>query len=120
MAAGYVVDSATHAAIVFLLVLHIRYLISPYLSVRKLVPPESSLVGTNQSLATIVTASVIVTCCCAVQVLHATVVVYSYHYLLDPKIADLVSKEMTRSSVVIFDEAHNIGEECKLFDHGEP
>ncbi|CAN8032100.1 unnamed protein product [Ixodes persulcatus] len=45
-------------------------------------------------------------------VLHATVVVYSYHYLLDPKIADLVSKEMTRSSVVIFDEAHNIDNVC--------
>lgn len=36
--------------------------------------------------------------------------VYSYHYLLDPKIADVVSKELTRNAVVIFDEAHNIGE----------
>ena len=36
-------------------------------------------------------------------------VVYSYHYLLDPKIADLVSKELSKSSVVVFDEAHNIG-----------
>ena len=43
------------------------------------------------------------------QITHANVVVYSYHYLLDPKIADLVSKEMTRNSVVVFDEAHNIG-----------
>lgn len=38
-------------------------------------------------------------------------VVYSYHYLLDPKIADLVSKELARKAVVVFDEAHNIGEE---------
>ena len=37
--------------------------------------------------------------------------VYSYHYLLDPKIADLVSKELTKKAVVVFDEAHNIGGE---------
>jgi DNA excision repair protein ERCC-2 len=35
-------------------------------------------------------------------------VVYSYHYLLDPKIAQLVSKELGKDSVVVFDEAHNI------------
>ena len=34
---------------------------------------------------------------------------YSYHYLLDPKIAEVVSKEIVQSSVVVFDEAHNIG-----------
>eukprot|EP00038_Savillea_parva_P002094 m.110607 g.110607 ORF g.110607 m.110607 type:complete len:841 (+) comp10718_c0_seq2:518-3040(+) len=39
---------------------------------------------------------------------HANVVVYSYHYLLDPKIAQLVSKELGKDSVVVFDEAHNI------------
>lgn len=44
------------------------------------------------------------------QILHANVVVYSYHYLLDPKIAELVSKELARKAVVVFDEAHNIGE----------
>lgn len=44
------------------------------------------------------------------QILHANIVVYSYHYLLDPKIADLVSKELAKNSVVVFDEAHNIGE----------
>lgn len=38
--------------------------------------------------------------------------VYSYHYLLDPKIADVVSKELTKESVVIFDEAHNIDNVC--------
>lgn len=43
------------------------------------------------------------------QILHANIVVYSYHYLLDPKIADLVSKELAKKSVVVFDEAHNIG-----------
>ncbi|XP_037675663.1 general transcription and DNA repair factor IIH helicase subunit XPD isoform X2 [Choloepus didactylus] len=45
-------------------------------------------------------------------ILHANVVVYSYHYLLDPKIADLVSKELARKAVVVFDEAHNIDNVC--------
>lgn len=46
--------------------------------------------------------------------MHANIVVYSYHYLLDPKIADLVSKELAKKSVVVFDEAHNIGEEIYM------
>lgn len=41
--------------------------------------------------------------------MHANIIVYSYYYLLDPKIADLVSKELSKKSVVVFDEAHNIG-----------
>ncbi|XP_051899971.1 general transcription and DNA repair factor IIH helicase subunit XPD isoform X1 [Pristis pectinata] len=45
-------------------------------------------------------------------ILHANIIVYSYHYLLDPKIADLVSKELSRRSVVVFDEAHNIDNVC--------
>ncbi|XP_065833449.1 general transcription and DNA repair factor IIH helicase subunit XPD-like [Oscarella lobularis] len=43
---------------------------------------------------------------------HANVIVYSYYYLLDPKIANLVSKELPKASVVIFDEAHNIDNVC--------
>ncbi|XP_013421335.1 general transcription and DNA repair factor IIH helicase subunit XPD-like [Lingula anatina] len=43
---------------------------------------------------------------------HANVVVYSYYYLLDPKIAELVSKEISRNTVVVFDEAHNIDNVC--------
>ena len=43
---------------------------------------------------------------------HAQIVVYSYHYLLDPKIAQTVSKELAKSSVVVFDEAHNIDNVC--------
>lgn len=43
---------------------------------------------------------------------QAQVVVYSYHYLLDPKIADVVSKELIRESVVVCDEAHNIDNVC--------
>ncbi|XP_070578427.1 general transcription and DNA repair factor IIH helicase subunit XPD-like [Ptychodera flava] len=45
-------------------------------------------------------------------ILHANVVVYSYHYLLDPKIADIVSKELAKNTVVVFDEAHNIDNVC--------
>lgn len=43
---------------------------------------------------------------------YANIVVYSYYYLLDPKIAELVSKEMSKNSVVVFDEAHNIDNVC--------
>ncbi|KHJ95642.1 DNA repair helicase [Oesophagostomum dentatum] len=42
----------------------------------------------------------------------ATIVVYSYHYILDPKIAELVSKDFSRRSCVVFDEAHNIDNVC--------
>ncbi|XP_076175840.1 general transcription and DNA repair factor IIH helicase subunit XPD isoform X1 [Ptiloglossa arizonensis] len=45
-------------------------------------------------------------------ILHAQIVVYSYHYLLDPKIAETVSKELSKTSVVVFDEAHNIDNVC--------
>lgn len=43
---------------------------------------------------------------------HANIVVYSYYYLLDPKIAEVVSKELSKSAVVVFDEAHNIDNVC--------
>ncbi|XP_021759272.1 DNA repair helicase XPD [Chenopodium quinoa] len=42
----------------------------------------------------------------------ANVVVYSYQYLLDPKVAGIISKEMQRESVIVFDEAHNIDNVC--------
>jgi DNA excision repair protein ERCC-2 len=40
------------------------------------------------------------------------VVIYSFHYLLDPKVAEQVSKEMSSDSIVVFDEAHNIDNVC--------
>uniref|UniRef100_K1PYR9 General transcription and DNA repair factor IIH helicase subunit XPD n=1 Tax=Magallana gigas TaxID=29159 RepID=K1PYR9_MAGGI len=43
---------------------------------------------------------------------HANIVVYSYYYLLDPKIAEVVSKELSKNAVVVFDEAHNIDNVC--------
>ncbi|CAN1729199.1 General transcription and DNA repair factor IIH helicase subunit XPD [Linum perenne] len=42
----------------------------------------------------------------------ANVVVYSYQYLLDPKVAGIISKEMQKECVVVFDEAHNIDNVC--------
>lgn len=43
---------------------------------------------------------------------YANVVVYSYQYLLDPKVAGIISKEMQKECVVVFDEAHNIDNVC--------
>lgn len=40
------------------------------------------------------------------------IIIYSYHYLLDPKIAERVSHEVSKDSIVIFDEAHNIDNVC--------
>jgi DNA excision repair protein ERCC-2 len=37
------------------------------------------------------------------------VVIYSFWYLLDPKVADQVSKDLSKDAIVVFDEAHNIG-----------
>ncbi|ORY68075.1 hypothetical protein BCR35DRAFT_269945 [Leucosporidium creatinivorum] len=44
--------------------------------------------------------------------IHASVIIYSFHYLLDPKVAEQVSKEMSKDSIVVFDEAHNIDNVC--------
>ncbi|KAL2823137.1 hypothetical protein BJX63DRAFT_376405 [Aspergillus granulosus] len=43
---------------------------------------------------------------------YCNVIIYSYHYLLDPKIAERVSKEFSKDSIVVFDEAHNIDNVC--------
>lgn len=40
------------------------------------------------------------------------IIIYSYHYLLDPKIAERVSKELSKDAIIIFDEAHNIDNVC--------
>ncbi|GAA6052607.1 hypothetical protein JCM3770_006399 [Rhodotorula araucariae] len=44
--------------------------------------------------------------------IHASVIIYSFHYLLDPKVAEQVSKHMSKDSIVVFDEAHNIDNVC--------
>lgn len=40
------------------------------------------------------------------------IIIYSYHYLLDPKISERVSREVSKNAIVIFDEAHNIDNVC--------
>ncbi|KAI5797980.1 hypothetical protein DFH27DRAFT_561503 [Peziza echinospora] len=40
------------------------------------------------------------------------IIIYSYHYLLDPKIAERVSKELSKDAIIVFDEAHNIDNVC--------
>jgi DNA excision repair protein ERCC-2 len=43
---------------------------------------------------------------------YCNVIIYSYHYLLDPKIAERVSREFSKDCIVVFDEAHNIDNVC--------
>uniref|UniRef100_A0AC35TGP0 General transcription and DNA repair factor IIH helicase subunit XPD n=1 Tax=Rhabditophanes sp. KR3021 TaxID=114890 RepID=A0AC35TGP0_9BILA len=43
---------------------------------------------------------------------RAEIVIFSYHYMLDPKISEIVSKNFSPKSIVIFDEAHNIDSVC--------
>ncbi|PWN42939.1 putative RAD3-DNA helicase/ATPase [Ceraceosorus guamensis] len=40
------------------------------------------------------------------------IIIYSFHYLLDPKVSEQVSKEMSKDAIVVFDEAHNIDNVC--------
>lgn len=42
----------------------------------------------------------------------AQVIVYSYYYLLDPKISEIISSELGKECIIIFDEAHNIDNVC--------
>ena len=44
--------------------------------------------------------------------LKANIIVYNYAYLLDPKIASLVSAELQRDCIIVFDECHNIDNAC--------
>jgi DNA excision repair protein ERCC-2 len=43
---------------------------------------------------------------------HASILVYNYQYMLDPKVANLVSRDFEAESIVVFDEAHNIDNVC--------
>jgi DNA excision repair protein ERCC-2 len=44
------------------------------------------------------------------------VIIYSFHYLLDPKVAEQVSNELSKDAIVVFDEAHNIGTNLLLYE----
>ncbi|KAJ7774621.1 hypothetical protein DFH07DRAFT_986604 [Mycena maculata] len=52
------------------------------------------------------------TCSWPMQMPFVDVIIYSFHYLLDPKVAEQVSKEMSKDAIVVFDEAHNIDNVC--------
>ncbi len=43
---------------------------------------------------------------------HASILVFNYQYMLDPKVAKMVSSELESSSIIVFDEAHNIDSVC--------
>ena len=43
---------------------------------------------------------------------YANVIVYNYQYMLDPKVAGIVTRELASESIVVFDEAHNIDNVC--------
>lgn len=43
---------------------------------------------------------------------YSNIIVYNYQYMLDPKVANLVSKDLEAESIVVFDEAHNIDNVC--------
>lgn len=43
---------------------------------------------------------------------HANILVFNYQYMLDPKVAKMVSGELEAESIVVFDEAHNIDSVC--------
>jgi len=40
------------------------------------------------------------------------VIVYNYNYVIDPKISQLVSRDIEKESILVFDEAHNIDNVC--------
>lgn len=42
----------------------------------------------------------------------ANIIVFSYQYLLDPKVSGIVLREVNKDSLAIFDEAHNIDDAC--------
>jgi DNA excision repair protein ERCC-2 len=51
--------------------------------------------------------------CCNLQAINrANIIVYNYQYMLDPKVSNLISLELERESIVVFDEAHNIDNVC--------
>ena len=43
---------------------------------------------------------------------HCNILVFNYQYMLDPKVSNLVSRELEQESIVVFDEAHNIDNVC--------
>lgn len=44
--------------------------------------------------------------------LTADVIIFNYSYMLDPKISNIVSSELQKECIVVFDECHNIDNAC--------
>lgn len=42
----------------------------------------------------------------------ANVIVYNYQYMIDPRVSTMVSNELEKECIVVFDEAHNIDNVC--------
>ena len=42
----------------------------------------------------------------------ADIIVFNYLYLIDPKISPKFLKELSKDTIVVFDEAHNIDDVC--------
>lgn len=42
----------------------------------------------------------------------SNIVVFNYQYMIDPKVSNMVSREMEKECIVVFDEAHNIDNVC--------
>ncbi|KAJ1480184.1 hypothetical protein T484DRAFT_1627392 [Baffinella frigidus] len=42
----------------------------------------------------------------------ANVIVYNYAYVIDPKISQIVARDIEKESILVFDEAHNIDNVC--------
>ena len=42
----------------------------------------------------------------------ANVVVFNYSYLIDPKISEVVTKQLSKDCIIVFDECHNIDNAC--------
>jgi DNA excision repair protein ERCC-2 len=41
-------------------------------------------------------------------IVNVDILVYSYYYLLDPRISEIVSKHLSSRAIIVFDEAHNV------------
>lgn len=72
----------------------------PYFSARRMVGILNKCIGVELCILTYF------------QMPFCNVIIYSYHYLLDPKIAERVSRELSKDCIVVFDEAHNIDNVC--------
>lgn len=66
--------------------------VCPYFTIRRMVSLSSGLAPAEPQMP------------------YVDVIIYSFHYLLDPKVAEQVSAELSKEAIVVFDEAHNIGE----------